>query len=42
LSAALLYIPVPIAAFAVALQATAQILEAIRGPVPTAATETRL
>lgn len=42
LSAALLYVPVPIAAFAVLLQAAAQILEAIRGPVPTAATETRL
>lgn len=42
LSAALLYVPVPIAAAAVFLQATAQILEALRGPVPTAATETRL
>lgn len=42
LSASLLYIPVPIAAFAVLLQAIAQILEAVRGPVPSAATETRL
>ncbi len=42
LSAALLYVPVPIAAAAVFLQAMAQILEALRGPVPTAATETRL
>jgi TRAP-type C4-dicarboxylate transport system permease small subunit len=42
LSAALLYVPVPIAAAAVFAQAIAQILEALRGPVPTAATETRL
>jgi TRAP-type transport system small permease protein len=42
LSAALLYVPVPIAALAVLLQAGAQIFEAIRGPVPNAATETRL
>jgi TRAP-type C4-dicarboxylate transport system permease small subunit len=42
LPAALLYVPVPIAAFAVLLQALAQIVEAVRGPVPSAATETRL
>jgi TRAP-type transport system small permease protein len=42
LSAALLYIPVPIAAAAVFLQAAAQILEAIRGPVPIVEMETRL
>jgi TRAP-type C4-dicarboxylate transport system permease small subunit len=42
LSAALLYIPVPIAAAAVFLQALAQILEAIRGPVPSTATELKL
>ena len=42
LSAALLYIPVPIAAAAVFAQACAQILEAIRGPVPSTATELKL
>ena len=42
LSAALLYIPVPIAAAAVLAQAAAQILEAVRGPVPKAATELKL
>lgn len=42
LSAALLYVPVPIAAAAVFAQAAAQILEAVRGKVPSAATETRL
>lgn len=42
LSAALLYIPVPIAAAAVFAQAIAQILEAVRGPVPSTATELKL
>lgn len=37
LSAALLYVPVPIAAAAILLQALAQIVEAVRGPVPTGA-----
>jgi TRAP-type transport system small permease protein len=42
LSAALLYIPVPIAAAAVFAQAIAQIFEAARGPVPSTATESKL
>lgn len=42
LSAAILYIPVPIAGAAVLLQAAAQIAEAIKGPLPTAQVETKL
>jgi TRAP-type transport system small permease protein len=42
LSAAILYIPVPIAGAAVLIQACAQIVEAIKGPLPTAQVETKL
>jgi TRAP-type C4-dicarboxylate transport system permease small subunit len=42
LSAAILYIPVPLAGAAVLIQACAQIAEAIKGPLPTAAVETKL
>ncbi len=42
LSAAILYIPVPIAGFAVMIQALGQIVEAIKGPLPTAMVETKL
>lgn len=42
LSAAILYIPVPLAGAAVLIQAFAQIVEAIKGPLPTAMVETKL
>ncbi|MCA0450976.1 MAG: TRAP transporter small permease [Proteobacteria bacterium] len=42
LSAAILYIPVPIAGFAVMIQALGQIVEAIKGPLPTVMVETKL